>query len=300
MHALFRRLLLLAATIEVAPLAAQTSTIFSDDLTSRAKWVYFSATEVRSENGKLVVDDGNHAIAFFNALGGGKQTIGANESLQVSFTLTFSANAALNPNSSTGMRMGLYDSNLAIIPPANTPTTSSAVFQSYDGYLFSWNAAPPSGNNNLTLRYRVPGSTSSTALMSTFGPTYATTDVSPGSQPPLFVFQNAVDYRVTYQISRKNTLLPNTLSFSFSVTGGAIPLGSSFGMTSTVAAPTTYEFNAFAIYALGGTYDFAIDDVLITHTAVPEPSTYAACAGAAVLGLAFWRRRRAAAKTAVA
>ena len=35
-------------------------------------------------------------------------------------------------------------------------------------------------------------------------------------------------------------------------------------------------------------------------TAVPEPSTYAACAGAAVLGLAFWRRRRAAAKALAA
>ena len=38
----------------------------------------------------------------------------------------------------------------------------------------------------------------------------------------------------------------------------------------------------------------------IVLTAIPEPSTYAACAGAAVLGLAFWRRRRAAAKAAVA
>ena len=66
-----------------------------------------------------------------------------------------------------------------------------------------------------------------------------------------------------------------------------------------VNSPTTYAFDAFAIYSV--TTDgssFAIDNVTIT--AVPEPSTYAACAGAAVLGLAFWRRRRAAAKAAVA
>jgi hypothetical protein len=66
-----------------------------------------------------------------------------------------------------------------------------------------------------------------------------------------------------------------------------------------VDIPSTRTFDAFAIYSVNTNgSNFAIDNVLIT--AVPEPSTYAACAGAAVLGLAFWRRRRAAAKALAA
>lgn len=34
--------------------------------------------------------------------------------------------------------------------------------------------------------------------------------------------------------------------------------------------------------------------ISVSASAIPEPSTYAACAGVAVLGLAVWRRRRAA------
>jgi hypothetical protein len=291
MNALRRRLLVLAAALAAAPLSAQTTTLFSDDLSSISKWVYFNSTSVRLGGGKLLIDDGQHAIAFFSAAGGGKQTIGLNESLQVSFNLSFT-----NPvDSPTGMRMGLFDSNEGTIPAANTPSTSQSVFQGYDGFLFSWNALPPSGNNNLTLRYRTPGASASTSLMSSFTSTFATTGITAGSTPPLTAFQSGTDYQATYTISRGNS---STLTFSFSITGGSI---TTFSQTSTMSGPTTYEFNAFALYSLSNTSDFAIDNVVITHTTpVPEPSTYAACAGAAVLGLAFWRRRRAAAKAAVA
>ncbi len=46
----------------------------------------------------------------------------------------------------------------------------------------------------------------------------------------------------------------------------------------------------------GANVDVSIDNLAaVTVTAVPEPGTYAAFAGVAALGLAFWRRRRAAA-----
>lgn len=295
MHALRRRLLVLAAALAAGTMPAQTTTLFSDNLSSISNWVYFSSTFVRVSGGKLLIDDGQHAIAFFSASGGGKQTVGLNESLQVSFTLSFS-NSVVGP---TGMRMGLFDSNAGTIPPANTPSTSSSVFQGYDGFIVTWDAAPSAGNNNLTLRYRTPagqsGNAASTALMSSIQNTYSTTGVTAGATPPLTTFQTGVDYQATYTISRGST---STLNFAFSITGGSI---TTFSQSSSVSAPSTYEFNAFALYSLSSTSDFAIDNVLITHTTpVPEPSTYAACAGAAVLGLAFWRRRRAAAKALAA
>ena len=44
---------------------------------------------------------------------------------------------------------------------------------------------------------------------------------------------------------------------------------------------------------LSGVFSIHDNQLEFTTTAVPEPSTYAALAGAGVLGLAFWRRRRA-------
>jgi hypothetical protein len=41
-----------------------------------------------------------------------------------------------------------------------------------------------------------------------------------------------------------------------------------------------------------GTTAFAIDNVAITGTVVPEPSTYALMAGALCLGLVLYRRQR--------
>jgi hypothetical protein len=48
----------------------------------------------------------------------------------------------------------------------------------------------------------------------------------------------------------------------------------------TIPAATMYADN------------FSVTSGATAMVAVPEPSTYAACAGAAALGLAFWHRRR--------
>lgn len=110
------------------------------------------------------------------------------------------------------------------------------------------------------------------------------------------------------------------MTIDFNVTGG--PAGWNFGKSYSVISPSDLAFDAFSLYYVGGS--FSIDNLVITHTAaaaaaapsnsgsgfsafdlggptvIPEPSTYAAGTGLAALGLAFWRRRRAAAKAAVA
>ena len=110
-------------------------------------------------------------------------------------------------------------------------------------------------------------------------------------------FQLGTVYAATYTLSRYAN---NGLEIEFSVTGGGSTWN--FGKLYSITQPGDLAFDAFALYYVGG--GFTIDNLAISHIAavgaVPEPSTYAACAGAAVLGLAFWRRRRAAAKTAVA
>jgi hypothetical protein len=287
-------LVVLAATLFAGPVVAQTTILFSDNLSVIHNWVYFDSSRVRVVGGKLVVEDEQTVIAYFTAPGGGKQTVGPNESLQVSLTLSHSD----LEDERRGMRIGLFNSNAAPRPPASTPSTSERVFQGYDGYLFSWNPAPESGSNSLQLRYRTPGGQSgeeaSTSLMESFEDTFSRRGVIAGTAPPLTFFAEGTDYQVTYTISRGNT---SELSLTLSITGGN---AANFSRTSIVSAPSTTEFNALALYSDGGVSSFAIDNVRITYTAVPEPSTYAACAGASALGLAFWRRRRAAAKALAA
>lgn len=287
-------LLALAAALFAGPVAAQTTIVFSDDLSVIRNWVYFDSSRVRVVGGKLVVEDEQPAIAYFTAPGGGKQAVGPNEILQVSLTLSL----AEPEDRRHGIRIGLFDSNSAPLPPANSPSTSERVFRGYDGYLFSWNPAPESGGNGLSLRYRTPagqfGEEASASLLDSFEDTFSRQGIIAGTAPPRTVFEEGTDYRVTFTVSRGST---SELTLALSITGGDIV---QFSRTSLVSAPSTTEFNALALYSDSGVSGFTLDNVLITHTAVPEPSTYAACAGAAVLGLAFWRRRRTAAKAAVA
>jgi hypothetical protein len=129
------------------------------------------------------------------------------------------------------------------------------------------------------------------------------------------VFQTGTVYAATYSISRGSG---NALTIDFSVTGGAA--GWNFGKSYSIVGPNDLAFDAFAILSVSNIApssgsNFAIDNLRIAHiaassgfsafdlggpTVIPEPSTYAACAGAVVLGLAFWRRRRAAAKALAA
>jgi hypothetical protein len=197
--------------------------------------------------------------------------------------------------------VGLFDSNNAARPANGTATG----FQPYDGYLFSMNPNPTAGaaeKNSLTLRVRQPLTSAYDELMNSFNsnsaPTHityiATGTASPSTpEPTLQAFPTGKALQGSYTVSRTTSA---SLTFSFSLTGEGLV---NFNRSYVVSSPSTYSFDAFALFSLSSNgSNFAIDNV--TVTAVPEPSTYAACAGAAVLGLAFWRRRRAAAKATVA
>lgn len=78
-------------------------------------------------------------------------------------------------------------------------------------------------------------------------------------------------------------------------------------ITGTLPDPVAYFGSKLGTYTASATHlarvwgttsaDFTLNSLTIASTsAIPEPSTYAAFAGAGVLGLAFWRRRRSNAK----
>ena len=294
MHALRRRLLVLAAAVVAGPLTAQQ--LLNDDFNSntRSNWLSsHSPSGLSAATGALSIASGRHALTYFTPSGTYQSLLTTVDSLQVTFDLSFTSVS----NSSTGFRLAFLDSNGATRP---TLDGTNSGFRDYDGYLVQFNPAPLSGDanlNNLRLRARQTGIGASGELITSYstsstpGPATTTwTQVGTrGSDPALQTFATNTTYSVTYKITRPTA---SSLSFDFSVTGGTLNFRNTFSLTSI----TTTSFDSLALMSVSS--DIIIDNVNIT--AVPEPSTYAACAGAAVLGLAFWRRRRAAAQALAA
>jgi len=308
MHPLIRRSIMLAAALTVGPLLAQTTLIDAKfDNGNKDGWLNSSSTGITSDplsiDPRLDISAGRHALRFFSPAGG--YTLSNNSTITATLRLTFTSTPG---NSQTGFRMGLFYSNGATRPSTDNV---NSLFQGYDGYIFTFNPAPTSGTNSLRLREREPaglsGLPASTALVSTL------TDTSPTPPTPATstYFQQGTrqesaetstvilsanrPYDLTYTVTQVSD---TALIFAFRLSD---PSDSTLNFSNSfkVDATSTRTFDAFAIYSVNTNgSNFAIDNVLIT--AVPEPSTYAACAGAAVLGLAFWRRRRAAAKTLAA
>jgi hypothetical protein len=313
MHPSFRFLLASAAVMAAfQTAAAQTTVLRNDDLSSGSNWLKYSGSGVTLANNALSVTAGSHAITYFTDAGS-FQSLAENRTLEVTLTLKFT-----NVGSGGGtFRVGLFDSNTSSRPTGTTTIpdpvvgygpSSSAAFVGYDGYAFTWNPKPGTSTNNLRLYERTPleptttdGKTVSTQLLNTTAvPTFSVAGQSGG--PTKQNFTTTDTYTLTYSVSRGTD---TTLTFGFNVSGGSLV---GFYNSFTVSDPKTSQFDTFALYAVtDSASNVILDDFRVKflvdsvgQAAVPEPSTYAACAGAAVLGLAFWRRRRAAAKAAVA
>jgi hypothetical protein len=308
MHDPIRRLLLSAALLAVGSSAVgQTTTLISES-SNAAVWYSSSGNQTilstfsLAADGKLSVGDGQHALTYFTPSQSIQQSVNAGQSLQATFDFSITKFGT----SSGGFRVGLFDSNGATRPTGNGPSA----FQSYDGYVFTWTPNPGTSSNALNLRKRLTTG-SSQLLSTTSSTTYETYVRGPSVESGEILadsilgsvtgqnFQIGFVYSATYTLSRYAN---NGLEIEFSVTGGGESWN--FGKLYSITQAGDLAFDAFALYYVGGS--FTVDNLEISHlgaagaVAVPEPSTYAACAGAAVLGLAFWRRRRAAAKALAA
>lgn len=113
--------------------------------------------------------------------------------------------------------------------------------------------------------------------------------------------------RITAQLDAGNTATSFNIQFFDTGLGGqAFSISSSAfvtGVMTTVNIPVTWlsgidptQINGWTIgggnsITTGPDFRMTIDQVALTTSAVPEPSTYAAIVGALALGLGVWRRR---------
>jgi hypothetical protein len=321
MHHSLRLLLVSAAALAAFQTAAAQPTVLrNDDLSSGSNWLKYSGSGVTLANNALSVTAGSHAITYFTD-SGSFQSLGVNHTLEVTFDLKFTTVVG----GGGSFRVGLFDSNTSgvISRPAGTQPNAdphkgygpSNGFNGFDGYAFTWNPDPGVDTSNKTksnvlrLNRRTTGSNSADGLLnSTADGAYISDGLLSNSGGPAQAFQTDVWYRVTYTISRGAQKDPS-LSFSFSIAPKIDPSTPFSFFKSSVLDPdpSTRQFDTFGIYSTRNTSNIILDEFRVSYindsisqTNVPEPSTYAACAGAAVLGLAFWRRRRAAAKALAA
>jgi hypothetical protein len=293
MQALIRRSLGLAAVLAVGTLMSQTPPLLDANFNNGTKtgWLNSSGTggvDVDTDK-RLSILAGRHALTYFTPAAS-RRSLTNGESLTASFDLSFTQVGT----GGGGFRLGLFDSQ-----GDRRGDETNTGFNDYTGYVFTLNPSTTSATGLKLLARSANSSLTTPDLVSLISTTNHAqyTDVGVGQTS---AFGTNTTYRVSYTVNR-GTGEGLTFALSVSVSGGPLVFTTSFN----VPIPVTSTFDSFALYSLNnnpanGTLgsNFAIDNVLIT--AVPEPSTYAACAGAAVLGLAFWRRRRAAAKALAA
>ncbi len=132
---------------------------------------------------------------------------------------------------------------------------------------------------------------------SSFSITIANLTLDAGGDPnAVWIFQAGSTLTTTQNISLINSA--NAANVFWQV-GSSATIGASTSFSGTVIALSDITFGANAtldgrLLAQTGAVTIGGNNVVSIPSAVPEPATYAFLAGGGALGLAFWRRRRAA------
>lgn len=240
---------------------------------------YTSDTSIELATGS----SGRHLLGYFTA-DGSPVSLALGETLQVTFQAQFDTTTAF-ASGSNNLRVGLFDStNGTRISADNLGGTSAAnggpLFDNYTGYIATMNA----GGTKNGLRLYERTSTTNQALIAGID---AYTQLGASVDAPTALNPGTV-YTGTFTFSRTAS---QELTISFFLTGGGL---SNYSITEIDSSPT-FTFDTFAIYATSNTMDsMTLFQLKVEKTsAIPEPATYAALVGLAVVGFAGWHRRRA-------
>jgi hypothetical protein len=286
------RLALGAALIATAATASAQVTLLSDNFNSSSTvpttYSAFSGTPrsisvnnaVMGSNA-LQLNWGNGATGtnasawtYFNT-SATSQTLAVGDSLKATFKIAFTdSDGGSLIVSPTSFRFGFF----------NTPTTTLAAPATTSPLGIASNFASSAANNT----FAVTGGTNAGTGVPISG-TFSAGQTGAGD----FGTSLAGTVSFTLTLTATGTYREDV---SFLPSGASTPNSYSFtGLSSSLTSFSGLGFaNTTFGQVSGGVVPITlIDDLVITYTAIPEPSTYAAFAGLSVLALAATRRRRA-------
>lgn len=270
-------------TCAVSSLQAATTTLFDDDFSSGSVPSVIGGFSVSprsvvsfdSSNALQIQWNGTNTSAWIrlNSDNSG-QALEIGDSLNASFSLAFRNSAGDDPLSPepSPFRFGFL--NAQSFNGSNVP-------QSTSGVGFSNNFAAASANSAFAV-VKTNTSTNGGDIFGTFSAGQASAGdygVSLYGTVSYTMTRSAAD---TYDVDLE--LTPNgesTVVYSFA--------NNSYSLAD--------DFHVFAISnrAFGSSTDprpqILMDDVVVTYSSIPEPTTYAALFGLAAMGLVFWRRQ---------
>lgn len=280
--------------------AAQTTTVFNEAFATgqrasftagtSAQWFSSSSTSNISEAPGSITQAtgtaGRHLMAHFTAPASGV-TIAQNQQIIFTFTVTFNTAGTLYGDGDK-WRIGLYDSSAGTRITADNLLGTNDTTGPYNGYKGYAAFTTPGAGVDTTFKIRERTGVTGTALIATNTPYTTLGDTIP--TPGAMTAGSA--YVGTFSIGRDaNDFLHLTMAYS----GAGI---SDYTMTVIDESAATFSFDTFAFVAGSNTAtSFSISQALVQtapFTApIPEPSTYAAIAGAlSLMGVMVWHRRR--------
>jgi len=246
----------------------------TQNLPTSAAWFNSSTSGASLSSGALSITSGRSLAAFFTAAGSPQALTAAGDSLVLSFDVAYSA--ATDPTSPAALKVAVFNS--AEVRP--TAQGVNNIYAPYSGYAVSY-----AYQTVVTTRERPAGTTNVSLLTSIAS--FAT--VGSGTTLNLVDEPFPTYYLGTFSLTRNGE---GGLDLSYTLTEKLNP-ANTFTYAVTAASPVTLAFDTIAFANTTGT-DMVIDNVKVEYFAIPEPSTFAALAGALVLfASVLYRRRRA-------
>jgi hypothetical protein len=280
-----QNLLKLAALALTGSLSATATVLISDDFTdgNRDNWVSVAPARTAVTSGALTFDpDANEMLMHYFA----PTTLTSGTGLKLVFDVSVSGAI---PANTTYFRVGFFNSNGA---PAKTDSFAVTSFEqagSYAGSAALLNFTG-TGASSVTYRHRNFSNGTNTpaganSLTTNLG-NYVVADAGATGGTASAIDATKV-YRVEYVFNEGGS--SDNLSVNiFNVTDN-VATGIAHSYTTSVATTNSFDLLAFNFQGATTTI-FSLDNVNLT--VIPEPSSAAALAGLASLGMLGLRRRR--------
>lgn len=243
--------------------------------------------------GNLSLTGDSTNLLTLNTIGGGRglAVTFATQSLasvgdSITASIQFKMAGPVYTSTSNNFRIALHNNTGGTAISANNFANTNTNFVGYVGYMAA--VSVDFADSTPVALFDKVSSGNALIGQATEGTQFTTLaqggpNVSPADTPALAAGTN-------YTASLVITRIASGVNIAYSLTGGSV--GSTFTFDTDDTSSAVTSFNTLLLHVNSGTWDTTqLQNVNVSLTAIPEPSTYAALTGLLALGFVAWRRR---------